>query len=129
MATTPNTMDGALEALSAAQAKIRELEDGTLFTSSLRLLERGVLDRQLGEELQELVEKVTTQQKQGSITVKLVVKPDSDEDSRMKIAADFTTKAPKLPRKDSILFLERDGSLTRNYPGQTTSPALGGEEV
>lgn len=127
--TTPTTVDEALEALAASNRRIKELEDASLFTGALRLLEKGVLDRQLGEELQQLVEKVTAQQKQGTITLKLTVKPDDDEDQRLKIAADYAVKAPKLPRKDSIVFRHPDGALSRNYPQQMTSAALGGEEA
>jgi hypothetical protein len=120
----PKTYEEALEALAMANQRIADLEDPKTFTGALRLLERGVLDRQLGDELIELTEKVRNQQKAGAISLKLNLKPD---DETVKVGADFTVKAPKLPRKESLLFVDGDGTLTRHQPGQLTDPAIGGE--
>jgi hypothetical protein len=133
MGTTPPAPTPSVESLQAEIARLRDrlakAEDPHAFSSSLRLLERGLLDDQLGDELGRLSEAVVVQQKQGTLTLKLTVKPDEDDETRLKFVADFAAKPPKLPRKASVLFRdEQSGTLSRNFPQQTTSRHLGGDE-
>lgn len=115
-------LDEREAAVAAREAQYR----GT-FIETLSLLERGVLNRQLTDEMRDLTERVALHKKAGTIAIKLTVKPDDDE-QQLKIVAAYAAKPPTAPRKASTFFIAPDGALTRNYPGQMTAPALGGEE-
>ncbi|MGE4425027.1 MAG: hypothetical protein AB7G37_01080 [Solirubrobacteraceae bacterium] len=97
-----------------------------LFSAVLADMERGLLDQQMGEALHELIERVTTLQKAGSVALKIKVAPDEDDDTRLKFVADFDAKPPKPQRRASVFFRDRSGRPTRHYPNQMTDPALGG---
>ncbi|MCK9250324.1 MAG: hypothetical protein M0P31_15295 [Solirubrobacteraceae bacterium] len=97
-----------------------------LFSAVLADMERGLLDQQMGEALHDLIERVTTLQKSGSVALKIKVAPDEDDDTRLKVVADFDAKPPKPQRRASVFFRDRQGRPTRHYPNQMTDPALGG---
>lgn len=99
------------------------------FSTVLPQMERGLLDLQLGEEIERVTDQVLLNQKQGTVTLKLTIKPeDNDEVDEVTLVAEIKANAPKPPRRASKFFRTRDRHLTRKFPNQLTDPALGGDQ-
>jgi hypothetical protein len=89
-----------------------------LFTSTLNTMDYGVTPTELSDDLAELLRAVQDTGKQGTLTLKLTVKPESLATGQVAIIADTSLKAPQLPRDKAFMFMTPDGNLQREDPRQ-----------
>ena len=108
--TESRAADGGIIPAAAYTAgdAINQLEDGAFQADMHRAL--ADLIGQLNE-----VADATQAKATGTLTMKLKI---TKEDNALKIAADFDTKAPKMPRPRSIMWTDDQNNLTRFPPNQ-----------
>jgi hypothetical protein len=86
------------------------------FATFINDLDYGNVNARLGEQLSKLVAAVNEVGKQGTLTLKIIVKKDS---SCALVSAECTTKIPEHPLNGSMFFFGEDGnSLHREDPRQ-----------
>lgn len=83
-------------------------------------LRRGKTAHDLTEKLHELVAACLDTGKKGELVLKLIVEPDPEIDSQMRVRDAITVKTPERTLKPSLFFVDGDGNLTRTDPNQTT---------
>lgn len=89
-----------------------------LFASTLATMDYGVTAEEISDGLAELVQAVRDTGKQGFITLKMTVKPESINAGQVSITPDITVKAPQIPRDKSLMFMTPDNNLVREDPRQ-----------
>ncbi|CAN5420520.1 hypothetical protein BH09ACT9_BH09ACT9_00200 [soil metagenome] len=78
--------------------------------------QRPKTDIELYEELRKLVAAVRDTGKQGTIAVKITVKPLDDSGSALVINDEITVKRPERNRDNSIAYVDVDNNLHRRDP-------------
>lgn len=91
-----------------------------LFVHVLNTMDYGVTPEELSNAVADLLQAVQDTGKQGHITLKLTVKPESINAGQISIKPDITLKAPQIPRDKSLMFLTPENNLQREDPRQTT---------
>lgn len=89
-----------------------------LFASTLASMDYGVTAEEISGALAELVQAVRDTGKQGFVSLKLAVKPESINAGQVSITPDITVKAPQIPRDKSLMFMTPDNNLVREDPRQ-----------
>ncbi|SEG15935.1 hypothetical protein SAMN05444390_1011525 [Marinobacterium lutimaris] len=89
-----------------------------LFINTLSTMDYGVTANELSDDLAELLRAVQDTGKQGTLTLKLTVKPESLATGQVGIIADTTLKAPQQPKDKAFMFMTPDGNLQREDPRQ-----------
>lgn len=89
-----------------------------LFMNTLNTMDFGVTPNELSDDLAELLRAVQDTGKQGTLTLKLTVKPESLATGQVAIIADTSLKAPQMPRDKAFMFMTPDGNLQREDPRQ-----------
>lgn len=89
------------------------------FMDILREHRGGQTHELLTEKLQELVAAVTEEEKAGSLTLKITIKPMGKSDG-LEVAAQVTTNPPKETPGVSIFFATPENNLEREDPRQRT---------
>ena len=92
------------------------------FGQIVGLLENGQLNPALSAEVGETLEKLSSMSDdnpnatfKGSVTLKLAL---TVKDGMVTIGADFESKTPKRPRKNSVFWVVEDGALSTEHPRQ-----------
>lgn len=85
-------------------------------TEVLKALRYGTLDEELGEKMNELVERCEATQRTGSLTLVLKIKPGKA--GRIEILDDIKLTLPKEEKGTSIMFVLPSGKLVRTDPRQ-----------
>lgn len=81
---------------------------------------KGRAVKDLGEQLQTLVEAIQNTGKGGTLTLKIAVKPAGRNGDALIVTDEVVLKAPKLNRPESIFFPDADHNLVRSNPNQPT---------
>lgn len=89
-----------------------------LFVHTLNNMDFGVTAEEASDEMAEVLQAVKDTGRQGTITVKLTIKPESIQAGQVSITPEITSKAPQLPRDKSLLFMTPDNNLEREDPRQ-----------
>ena len=87
-----------------------------LLSDQIDMLEGGALDRDIGAALQEVVQGVISTRLMGSIKVEIKVKPEGID--QVLVETKVEAKPPQLPRAKTIMFVDRDFTLTDVDPAQ-----------
>lgn len=90
------------------------------FFDVLRICQRGTTVEQLNDSLAELTKAVMDARGSGSLTLKISLKPDSDNSVEMD--STVTLKKPNIKRGKTVMYVTPDGALVRNDPRQTDLP-------
>lgn len=90
------------------------------FADVLRDLSAGRTIVELGDNLAEIVAQVQATRQIGSLTLKLIVKPNGDHS--VLITDKVSVMAPQQKRGESVFFVQGDGDLVRNDPRQQNLP-------
>ena len=85
-------------------------------SETIKALRYGTLDEELGEKLHELVQRVDSSQRMGSLTLSLKVKPGGQ--GRIEIIDDIKVTMPKEEKGSSIMFVMPSGKISRTDPRQ-----------
>lgn len=124
MRETDSETDSAMEAAAPPRA----------FAEVLRQLDRGRVHARASQELGELIQAFHETGKAGSITLKIDIKPASENDSDMaKVEATISTKLPKPGHAPTLMYVDDEFRLTRRDPRQMDledglRPVAGGRE-
>ncbi len=89
--------------------------------STLVVLSRGNFVIDCGRELQELTDAIVDTQKEGSLTIKLKVKPSGLRKGKVnqcEFAPEVSIAKPKHDQPKSLFFLTDEGKLVRDDPDQ-----------
>lgn len=89
-----------------------------LFVHMLNTMDYGVTPQELSDDIAQLLQAVQDTGKQGTLTLKITVKPESLSAGQVSIKPDVTLKAPQLPRDKSLMFMTPDMNLQRDDPRQ-----------
>jgi hypothetical protein len=81
---------------------------------------KGRTVKELGEQLQALVEAIENTGKGGTLTLKIAVKPAGKNGDALIVTDEVLLKAPRLNRPESIFFPDAEHNLVRNNPNQPT---------
>lgn len=93
------------------------------FADYLIELEGGKFHTQLSQAMHALNLAVRDNGKKGAIQITLSLEPISKTDSEtLKVTPTLVTKTPKPEPKSTIFFVNGDGNLTRDQPGQLHLP-------
>lgn len=84
------------------------------YLKAIETIDRGSVIEQADEQLKQVIEAVHASGKEGSVTVKLKIKPNGDRG--YAVTADLTAKAPQLAFGQSFFYADRNGELTRTPP-------------
>ncbi|UXY13838.1 hypothetical protein N8I74_10940 [Chitiniphilus purpureus] len=89
-------------------------------TDMLRDIAGGELVEHFGDAIRELNHAITAcdDKKGGSITLKINIKPAGRGSGALNVDYDFTIRAPKLPRRSSIMFGTPEGDMLATDPTQ-----------
>lgn len=79
----------------------------------------GVLHDELSDKLQELVAAVAEENKGGTLTLKIVVKPTSAGNGALTVTDEIKVAPPKQTKSGSIFFVSPENNLVREDPRQT----------
>lgn len=93
-----------------------------LFTHTINTLLNGATANELSERLREVVEGCRKTGKQGTLTLKLTVKPQGMGTGQYEIHDDITDKVPQLDKGMTLMFGTPEGNLQRNDPNQRELP-------
>lgn len=94
------------------------------FADTLRELRGGFVLDELADQLQKLVNAVTSTEKSGSLTLTLEVKPFSGADGAMVIRDQIKIALPKIEGKGTVMFATPEGNLQRKNPKQDELPGI-----
>jgi hypothetical protein len=78
----------------------------------------GALHDELSDKLQELVAAVATEEKGGTITLKISVKPANAGNGALTVTDEIKVTAPKVTKSGSIFFVSPENNLIREDPRQ-----------
>lgn len=91
----------------------------TPFSQQLAFLNKGTLDAEVTEKLEQLVKAVRETGKGGDIILKLTVQPlNKRNEDQLRIIPDVKLKLPELEKAETIMFSTADGDLLRDDPNQ-----------
>lgn len=93
------------------------------FAAFLRQMRKGLLHEELSEALQDVIKGVVKHGKQGSLTIKFTIKPESDE--AIAISDKWDVKIPTPPAKASLFFADDEGHYSRQRLNQPELPLQG----
>lgn len=93
------------------------------FTQFLYEQQNGNLHSELSEELQALVAACMEHQKQGTLVLKITVKPMSNG-VNVTVSDEVKVNAPQPDRADSLFYATRAGNLSRRNPAQPELPNI-----
>lgn len=88
------------------------------FTDVIRDHRNGRLVAELSERLAKVVSGVEETGKQGTITLKLTIKPSKGEEGAFKVSPSISTGIPEVDLPDALFFSDEHGSLVRESPTQ-----------
>jgi hypothetical protein len=88
------------------------------FTDILRDIRKGRVVEALGDELAEVVKSVLENNKAGSITLVLSIKPQGRGDNAIIITPKITSSIARPEQPDGLFFADLDGNLLRDDPTQ-----------
>ena len=91
------------------------------FASLLAGMKRGAVLGDLDDTLKEVLLAINATGKEGSLTLKLKIKPEGKSDAESPIYAiteDISVKKPRKSRGVAKFFGDEDGNLMRNDPKQ-----------
>lgn len=88
----------------------------------LKEIRRGNFMQELGFFLAGLTQDVIATQKQGTISIKLVVKPSKVADNAIEIHDTLSATPPKKEVKPTLYFADAEGALTRDDPNEIPLP-------
>lgn len=91
-----------------------------LFMHTLNSMDYGVTPEELSDALAEVLQGVRDTGKQGTLTLKLTLKPEAIAAGQVSITPDIIAKAPQLPRDKALLFFTPDNNIQREDPRQRT---------
>jgi hypothetical protein len=91
------------------------------FSSWLFEQRGGSLHGELTDRLAEVVAAVVEHEKQGTLTLKITVKPGEDADYIL-VFDDVVAKAPEPAKSAALFYADKQGNLTRNNPRQPQLP-------
>lgn len=99
-------------------------DPGTIrpFPDVLQEHRKGRLVAELGEQLNALVEAVTTIGKGGTLTLKLNVKPATKASDMVLVTDEIKVDLPKPDAEASLFYVDGDANLTRHNPTQPDLP-------
>ncbi len=100
-----------------------DLPDAQQFAQLIRELRRGLLHAELSDASRNLIAGVMQHGKQGTLTLKLTIKPRGD--GGVDIASDYVTRVPTPPATPTIMFADEDGRWSRNRLDQDPLPLQG----
>lgn len=89
-----------------------------LFMSTLNSMDYGVTPEELSDELAEVVQAVRDTGKQGTVTLKLTIKPESISNGQVSITPEVKANAPQMPRDKALMYFTPDNNLQREDPRQ-----------
>ncbi len=93
------------------------------FTDTLRDLRGGAVLDELSEKLNEVVAAVTSTGKEGTVTLKLKLKPLS-EGAMIQIEDDVVASVPRPSRGGTVMFPTPENNLSRRDPRQPDLPGM-----
>ena len=94
------------------------------FLDFLRDHRDGEFHEEVSEGLHALVAAVQAVGKKGTLTIVLDVRPAGRSHNQVFLVDEVRVKAPEPEREQAILFVDRDGNLTRANPLQQELPGL-----
>lgn len=89
-----------------------------LFNVCLGDLRRGKALEEASEKLNELVRACQDTIRNGSITIKLTIKPDKSGNGQYFVTDDISTSLPKFDKGETLLYATPEGNLQRTDPMQ-----------
>lgn len=92
------------------------------FTDFLRDLKAGSIDRELSEELADVLQSVQESGKDASLTFSVTLKHAGE--GRVFVVPKIDTKKPKPPQMALTLFVTPEGNLSRRDPRQLSMADL-----
>ena len=98
-----------------------DLDQVKPFGQFLHEQRNGALHDDLSRSLVELVQACVETGKKGSLTLKVIVSPNDDEET-LQVVDDVVVKAPKHTTKPALFFFDKDGNLLRRDPRQAELP-------
>lgn len=93
-----------------------------LFIHTINTLLNGATADELSERLHEVVEGCRKTGKQGTLTLKLTVKPHGMGTGQYEIRDAISNKVPELDKGMTLMFGTPEGNLQRNDPNQRELP-------
>lgn len=84
----------------------------------------GDLHHELSIALAQAVESVQHFGKPASVSLNIGIKPAGTADNQVYLIDDVRTKLPEAERKPKLLFIDRNGGLTKRDPDQTELPFI-----
>jgi hypothetical protein len=92
-----------------------------LAVDTLKALRYGQAEAELSEAISEAVQAARDTGKQSVITMKITIKPQGNS-GQYFITDEISTKLPKLPKEQTIMFGTPEGNLLRDDPRQQKLP-------
>lgn len=92
------------------------------FAEWLHEQRQGVLASELADGLNTLVDAVHTHGKQGTLTLRLTIKPASTNAPMVTVSDEVILKTPEPERPTVIYFIDDDANLSRANPAQPSLP-------
>lgn len=90
-----------------------------MFSQKISFLNRGSLDCDLENALNDLVKQVRQTGKAGTLTLNLKVKMfNKQNDEMVVVSPSISVKAPKPNDYDNVMFVDQTGQLVRDNPRQ-----------
>jgi hypothetical protein len=93
------------------------------FADTLRDLRGGAVLDELAEQMQHVVDAVSTTQAAGKLTLTITVKPQPGTDAFL-VADEIKATLPRQKSKGSLLFPTPEGNLQRLNPNQRELPGM-----
>ena len=87
-------------------------------SSQLDLLRGGCLLADIDEAIKDTVRAVVENGKSGTVTIKLQIKPATKNGTNVIISDEVSTKLPKMPTGETMLFTSAAGDLSDSDPRQ-----------
>lgn len=94
------------------------------FLKFLSELRYGQACDDYNEKLAELIQRVETHQKAGSLTITWDVAPSGKSGTRVMVTEKVTQKLPDIEREESVFYIAEGGALTRRDPRQIGLPTI-----
>lgn len=73
---------------------------------------------ELGEHLASIAEAVLDERRQGTLTLRLTLAPDDNDEDRIVIRDEIKAAPPLPPNKPSLFFRHSDGTISRRHEHQ-----------
>lgn len=82
----------------------------------------GLLHSELSEALAEITRAVIQESKQGSLTLKITIKPPEGKFGPLLISDEIKKSVPEPDRESSYFYADSNGNLSRRDPRQPVLP-------